>query len=167
LRTSRQKSCASVTFHRSHTIIGFCSIVSSCCIHIIARFLPFQMDIDMSRRNKKPRLLLESERERLEEFIDSIHYSARYSDDQFEYRHVQLPKNMLKKIPADYFDSSKGTLKLLWEEEWRALGITQVAWVGSTTRFMSRNRIFCYSSVPSTTSHQCHSKYTSSSMVNI
>jgi cyclin-dependent kinase regulatory subunit CKS1 len=33
---------------------------------------------------------------------------------------------MLKKIPADYFDASKGTLKLLWEEEWRALGITQV-----------------------------------------
>lgn len=33
---------------------------------------------------------------------------------------------MLKKIPADYFDSSKGTLKLLWEEEWRALGIMQV-----------------------------------------
>lgn len=33
---------------------------------------------------------------------------------------------MLKKIPADYFDSSKGTLKLLWEEEWRGLGITQV-----------------------------------------
>lgn len=33
---------------------------------------------------------------------------------------------MLKKIPTDYFDSSKGTLKLLWEEEWRALGITQV-----------------------------------------
>lgn len=34
---------------------------------------------------------------------------------------------MLKKIPADYFDSSKGTLKLLWEEEWRGLGITQVS----------------------------------------
>ena len=102
------------------------------------------MDIDLTRRNKHPRLLLESERDRLEEFIDSIHYSARYtpanvvvngmfiltsdrySDDQYEYRHVQLPKNMLKKIPADYFDPSKGTLKLLWEEEWRALGITQV-----------------------------------------
>jgi cyclin-dependent kinase regulatory subunit CKS1 len=102
-------------------------------------------DIDLSRRNKKPRLLLESEREKLEEFIDSIHYSARYdhlpmqercgwkelnqsrySDNEYEYRHVQLPKNMLKKIPADYFDSSKGTLKLLWEEEWRGLGITQV-----------------------------------------
>lgn len=36
------------------------------------------MDIDPIRRNKKPRLLLESERERLDEFIDSIHYSARY-----------------------------------------------------------------------------------------
>lgn len=33
---------------------------------------------------------------------------------------------MLKAIPRDYFDSAKGTLKLLWEEEWRGLGITQV-----------------------------------------
>lgn len=33
---------------------------------------------------------------------------------------------MLKVIPRDYFDDQKGTLKLLWEEEWRALGITQV-----------------------------------------
>ncbi|KIW83881.1 cyclin-dependent kinase regulatory subunit [Fonsecaea pedrosoi CBS 271.37] len=82
-------------------------------------------EIDMSRRNKKPRLLLESERARLEEFIDSIGYSARYSDSEFEYRHVQLPKAMLKVIPREYFDDSKGTLKLLWEEEWRGLGITQ------------------------------------------
>lgn len=29
-------------------------------------------------------------------------------------------------IPKEYFDGSRGTLKLLWEEEWRALGITQV-----------------------------------------
>lgn len=50
----------------------------------------------------------------------------RYSDDEFEYRHVQLPKQMLKIIPKDYFDGARGTLKLLWEEEWRALGITQV-----------------------------------------
>jgi hypothetical protein len=50
----------------------------------------------------------------------------RYSDNDFEYRHVQLPKNMLKAIPKEYHDPSKGTLKLLWEEEWRALGITQV-----------------------------------------
>lgn len=52
---------------------------------------------------------------------------CRYSDDEYEYRHVQLPKNMLKAIPKEYHDPSKGTLKLLWEEEWRALGITQVS----------------------------------------
>lgn len=52
--------------------------------------------------------------------------TQRYSDDEYEYRHVQLPKAMLKAIPRDYFDSAKGTLKLLWEEEWRGLGITQV-----------------------------------------
>ena len=56
----------------------------------------------------------------------STNYGSRYSDNEYEYRHVQLPKNMLKKIPADYFDTSKGTLKLLWEDEWRGLGITQV-----------------------------------------
>ena len=39
---------------------------------------------------------------------------------------MQLPKSMLKVIPKDYFDS-RGTLKLLWEEEWRGLGITQVS----------------------------------------
>lgn len=39
---------------------------------------------------------------------------------------MQLPKDMLKKIPKDYYDPAKGTLKLLWEEEWRGLGITQV-----------------------------------------
>lgn len=50
----------------------------------------------------------------------------RYSDNEYEYRHVQLPKDMIKRIPKDYFDPSKGTLKLLWEEEWRGLGITQV-----------------------------------------
>jgi len=37
-------------------------------------------DIDMSRRNKKPRLLQEGERARLEEFIESIGYSPRYPD---------------------------------------------------------------------------------------
>jgi len=81
--------------------------------------------IDFTRRNKKPRPLSEAERERLDEFIESIHYSSRYNDDNYEYRHVQLPKQMLKVIPKEYFDGARGTLKLLWEEEWRALGITQ------------------------------------------
>ena len=48
-----------------------------------------------------------------------------YNDDHYEYRHVQLPKQMLKAIPKDYFDGARGTLKLLWEDEWRGLGITQ------------------------------------------
>ena len=52
--------------------------------------------------------------------------SLRYSDDEYEYRHVQLPKPMLKAIPKDYFDATNNTLKLLWEDEWRGLGITQV-----------------------------------------
>ena len=38
---------------------------------------------------------------------------------------------MLRKIPSDYFDKGTGTLKLLWEEEWRAFGITQVGPVAS------------------------------------
>lgn len=36
-----------------------------------------QMGIDMSRRNTRPRLLTDDERVRLDEFIDSIHYSTR------------------------------------------------------------------------------------------
>lgn len=36
-------------------------------------------DLDYSRRNKVPRPLSEAEKERLEEFVDSIHYSARYA----------------------------------------------------------------------------------------
>lgn len=71
---------------------------------------------------------------------------------------------MLKAIPKDYHDTTTGTLKLLWEEEWRALGITQVrhccrigwvgrkliilyrVWDGSITRFMSLSRTFSSSS---------------------
>jgi len=36
-----------------------------------------------------------------------------------------LPKGMLKMIPKDYFDSETGALKILQEDEWRGLGITQ------------------------------------------
>lgn len=43
----------------------------------------------------------------------------------WETRHVMLPKQMLKAIPKDYFDVETGTLKILHEEEWRGLGITQ------------------------------------------
>jgi cyclin-dependent kinase regulatory subunit CKS1 len=131
------------------------------------------MDIDLSRRNEKPRPLSDAEKQKLEEFVESIHYSGRYaprlstvatdapsySDSEFEFRHVQLPKQMLKSIPKEYFVKETGTMKLLWEEEWRALGITQVCpskksgqadrrrvSAGSTTRCTSRSRTSCYSS---------------------
>ena len=40
---------------------------------------------------------------------------------------MMLPKEALKVIPKDYFDTETGTLRLLHEEEWRSLGITQVS----------------------------------------
>jgi hypothetical protein len=58
--------------------------------------------------------------------------ASSYSDDEYEYRHVQLPKAMLKAIPAVYHDKAKGTLKLLWEDEWRGIGITQVGFLPAT-----------------------------------
>jgi cyclin-dependent kinase regulatory subunit CKS1 len=36
-----------------------------------------ELDIDYTRRNKKPRPLSEHEKEKLDEFVDAIHYSAR------------------------------------------------------------------------------------------
>ncbi|KAF9013957.1 regulatory subunit of cyclin-dependent kinase [Cyathus striatus] len=63
---------------------------------------------------------------KLEEYIEKIHYSDRYSDDHFEYRHVILPKQLLKLIPKEYFNQDDtGTLRLLTEAEWRGIGITQ------------------------------------------
>lgn len=69
--------------------------------------------------------MTDAERAKVLEFLDMIHYSPRYSDDSNEYRHVMLPKDMLKVIPQDYFNPETGTLRILLEEEWRGLGITQ------------------------------------------
>ncbi|KAF8350589.1 cyclin-dependent kinase regulatory subunit [Amanita rubescens] len=63
---------------------------------------------------------------KLEEYVEKIHYSDRYSDDQYEYRHVILPKQLLKMVPKEYFNQDdSGTLRLLSENEWRGIGITQ------------------------------------------
>ncbi|KIO28732.1 hypothetical protein M407DRAFT_242925 [Tulasnella calospora MUT 4182] len=63
---------------------------------------------------------------KLEEYIDRIHYSDRYSDDFYEYRHVILPKPMLKLLPKSYFEQDgSGVLRILAEDEWRGIGITQ------------------------------------------
>ncbi|ETW86190.1 hypothetical protein HETIRDRAFT_43527, partial [Heterobasidion irregulare TC 32-1] len=53
------------------------------------------------------------------------------SDDEYEYRHVILPKPLFKLIPKQYFNADdSGTLRLLTEPEWRGIGITQsLGWV--------------------------------------
>jgi cyclin-dependent kinase regulatory subunit CKS1 len=63
---------------------------------------------------------------KLEEYIEKIHYSDRYSDDHYEYRHVIIPKQLLKMLPKEYFNpDDSGVLRLLSEPEWRGIGITQ------------------------------------------
>lgn len=53
-------------------------------------------------------------------------YSDRYSDDFFEYRHVILPKQVLRLLPRSYFEADdSGVLRILSENEWRGMGITQ------------------------------------------
>jgi Cyclin-dependent kinase regulatory subunit len=59
-------------------------------------------------------------------FSFSIHYSDRYTDEEYEYRHVILPKPLFKMIPKSYFNADDpGVLRLLSEAEWRGIGITQ------------------------------------------
>ncbi|WFD30477.1 hypothetical protein MSPP1_001498 [Malassezia sp. CBS 17886] len=61
-----------------------------------------------------------------EEYVERIHYSEKYSDDSWEYRHVILPKPFLKRIPKSYFDPEEpGVLRILSDAEWRGIGITQ------------------------------------------
>ncbi|KAJ2475028.1 hypothetical protein EV174_005425 [Coemansia sp. RSA 2320] len=50
-------------------------------------------------------------------FADDIYYSERYSDDEFEYRHVSIPEGLRKYLP--------NPLRLMTEIEWRSLGVQQ------------------------------------------
>ena len=45
-----------------------------------------------------------------------IEYSDKYSDSEYEYRHVILPKEVAKAIPQG---------RLLTETEWRSIGVQQ------------------------------------------
>ncbi|XP_074711612.1 cyclin-dependent kinases regulatory subunit 2 [Strix uralensis] len=50
-----------------------------------------------------------------------IYYSDKYFDDQYEYRHVMLPRELSKQVPKSH---------LMSEEEWRRLGVQQsLGWV--------------------------------------
>lgn len=54
-----------------------------------------------------------------------IKYSDKYYDDKFEYRHVTLPKELLRFFPRD---------RLLTEDECRKIGIEQSrGWVHYAT----------------------------------
>uniref|UniRef100_A0A0K0EYB8 Cyclin-dependent kinases regulatory subunit n=1 Tax=Strongyloides venezuelensis TaxID=75913 RepID=A0A0K0EYB8_STRVS len=47
---------------------------------------------------------------------NDFYYSPKYEDDKFEYRHVHVPKNLVRRIPTN---------RLMKENEWRSLGIRQ------------------------------------------
>ncbi|CAD6195208.1 unnamed protein product [Caenorhabditis auriculariae] len=50
-----------------------------------------------------------------------IYYSPRYQDDEYEYRHVILPRSMSSRVPS---------ARLMSEVEWRRIGVQQsVGWV--------------------------------------
>lgn len=58
--------------------------------------------------------------------LSRIHYSEKYTDDDYEYRHVILPKQLLKLIPKGYWNpDGSGCLRLLTDDEWRGIGIQQ------------------------------------------
>jgi cyclin-dependent kinase regulatory subunit CKS1 len=45
-----------------------------------------------------------------------IDYSEKYFDNEYEYRHVTLPKELAKQLPKN---------RLLQENEWRGIGVQQ------------------------------------------
>lgn len=45
-----------------------------------------------------------------------IYYSDKYDDEEFEYRHVMLPKDLARLVPKTH---------LMSESEWRNLGVQQ------------------------------------------
>ncbi|KAJ7572039.1 regulatory subunit of cyclin-dependent kinase [Mycena floridula] len=63
--------------------------------------------------------------QKLAELFDKIRYSDNYTDDTYVYRHVTLPKQLLKIVPQDYWNQATGALRLLSEEECRLIGVMQ------------------------------------------
>ncbi|TMW40630.1 hypothetical protein DOY81_014290 [Sarcophaga bullata] len=45
-----------------------------------------------------------------------IYYSEKYYDEKYEYRHVVLPKELVKLVPKTH---------LMSETEWRSIGVQQ------------------------------------------
>ena len=45
-----------------------------------------------------------------------FYYSNKYEDEDYEYRHVSIPKSLVMHVPRN---------RLMYENEWRKLGVTQ------------------------------------------
>ena len=70
-------------------------------------------------------------------YPEEIEYSDKYNDDMYEYRHVILPKRIMKDMFRLIQVSGSGTadptrrgnsgseLRLLTENEWRGMGVQQ------------------------------------------
>ncbi|CAG5133286.1 unnamed protein product [Candidula unifasciata] len=55
-------------------------------------------------------------REEMTSLQKQIYYSDKYTDDEYEYRHVVLPKEIAKLVPKTH---------LMSETEWRSIGVQQ------------------------------------------
>lgn len=77
---------------------SFCCISALVCGTISCNRMGSQA-LDNDRRNKHPRLLTDPERDRVEEFVESIHYSARSVDGSSELPNVHV----LTCVPTQVF----------------------------------------------------------------
>lgn len=48
--------------------------------------------------------------------VNDFYYSSRYEDEEYEYRHVHVPKEVARLVPKN---------RLMSESEWRSLGVQQ------------------------------------------
>ncbi|KAJ2341934.1 hypothetical protein GGH91_003689 [Coemansia sp. RSA 2671] len=68
----------------------------------------------------RPKLTFEEQRIiDISKYAGDIYYSERYSDDEFEYRHVSMPDGLRKYLPDPP--------RIMEEVEWRFLGVQQSA----------------------------------------
>ncbi|KAJ2546165.1 hypothetical protein GGH95_006914, partial [Coemansia sp. RSA 1836] len=68
----------------------------------------------------RPKLTFEQQRAMdIANYAGDIYYSERYSDDEFEYRHVSMPEGLRRYLPTPP--------RIMQEIEWRSLGVQQSA----------------------------------------
>ncbi|AAW43955.1 expressed protein [Cryptococcus deneoformans JEC21] len=69
----------------------------------------------MSKKYHQKAYTAEEKRKAIQMYEEKIHYSARYSNDEWEFRHVIIPKPLVRFIPPG----------VCAEEVWRGIGIRQ------------------------------------------